>query len=42
MEQTEVLRQLSALGRLVVATGGGAVIEPHNWWVAYPCVSDVN
>ncbi|KAH8971800.1 hypothetical protein BDL97_02G161600 [Sphagnum fallax] len=29
--ETEVLRQLSALGRLVVATGGGAVIEPHNW-----------
>lgn len=29
--ETEVLMQLSSLGRLVVATGGGAVVRPQNW-----------
>jgi shikimate kinase len=29
--ESEVLMQLSALGRLVVATGGGAVVRPQNW-----------
>ncbi|XP_026421186.1 uncharacterized protein LOC113317259 [Papaver somniferum] len=29
--QSEVLRELSLMRRLVVATGGGAVIRPINW-----------
>lgn len=29
--QTEVLKQMSCNGRLVVATGGGIVIRPVNW-----------
>ncbi|KAJ4953523.1 hypothetical protein NE237_030355 [Protea cynaroides] len=29
--ETEVLRDLSSMHRLVVATGGGAVIRPINW-----------
>lgn len=29
--QTEVIMQLSSMGRLVVATGGGAVVRPQNW-----------
>lgn len=30
-EETEVLRKLSIMHRLVVSTGGGAVIRPVNW-----------
>ena len=30
--QSQVLAELSSLGRLVVATGGGAVLRPMNWW----------
>lgn len=29
--QSEVLKDLSSMSRLVVATGGGAVIRPINW-----------
>lgn len=29
--ETEVLKQLSCMGRLVVATGGGIVVRPMNW-----------
>ncbi|KAJ7195715.1 hypothetical protein O6H91_Y510300 [Diphasiastrum complanatum] len=29
--ESEVLSQLSAMCRLVVATGGGAVVRPNNW-----------
>ena len=29
--QTEVLRQLSPMGRLVVATGSGSVVRSENW-----------
>lgn len=29
--ETEVLKQLSCMGRLVVATGGGMVLRPMNW-----------
>ncbi|CAM6094399.1 unnamed protein product [Calypogeia fissa] len=29
--ESEVLMQLSSMGRLVVATGGGAVVRPQNW-----------
>ena len=31
--QTEVLKQLSCMGRLVVATGGDTVLQPTNWLV---------
>lgn len=30
--QSEVLKDLSSMRRLVVATGGGAVIRPINWY----------
>uniref|UniRef100_A0A0E0DIZ4 shikimate kinase n=1 Tax=Oryza meridionalis TaxID=40149 RepID=A0A0E0DIZ4_9ORYZ len=34
--ESEVLRDLSSMHRLVVATGGGAVIRPINWyWKSY-------
>lgn len=29
--QTEALQKLSMMHRLVVSTGGGAVIRPINW-----------
>jgi len=31
--QSSVLRDLSSMRRLVVATGGGAVIRPVNWYL---------
>jgi len=31
--QNSVLRDLSSMQRLVVATGGGAVIRPVNWYL---------
>ncbi len=37
--ETEVLRQLSERTRLVVATGGGAVLAQQNWqYLQYGCV----
>lgn len=30
--QTEVLQRLSLMRRLVVSTGGGAVVRPINWY----------
>ncbi|CAN1250406.1 Shikimate kinase 1, chloroplastic, partial [Linum perenne] len=31
-KETEALKELSLSNRLVVSTGGGAVIRPINWW----------
>ncbi|CAN1250168.1 Shikimate kinase 1, chloroplastic [Linum perenne] len=31
-KETEALKELSISNRLVVSTGGGAVIRPINWW----------
>lgn len=31
LDQSNVLKDLSSMRRLVVATGGGAVIRPINW-----------
>ncbi|XP_028755115.1 shikimate kinase, chloroplastic-like [Neltuma alba] len=38
-KETGVLRKLSMMNRLVIATGGGAVIRPINWKYMYKGVS---
>ena len=31
MVQSAAIAQLASMGRLVVATGGGAILRPANW-----------
>ena len=40
--QSSVLRDLSSMHRLVVATGGGAVIRPVNWYWNYPVLANIS
>jgi hypothetical protein len=40
--QSSVLRDLSSMQRLVVATGGGAVIRPVNWYLEFTLFFPLN